>query len=194
MTSPTNSTSPSGPAPRPALTARAVPLPKKWLPRRQNTAPAPLARTDPYQAPYFFPTPLSPEAADYVRQVRISRGAAAGAGTQFEQRRCEGGSGHARMRSRDATVDEQLAVEARQKAAAAVERVEEVEMEKEKLEGLGKLKQLPKRRLSWQPAPVAEEPASAARPSGSDSAPSSPNSFLRKSRRSALSSTRILLR
>lgn len=31
------------------------------------------ARTDPYQAPYFFPTPRSPEAADYVRRVRSDR-------------------------------------------------------------------------------------------------------------------------
>ncbi|CAL1694081.1 unnamed protein product [Somion occarium] len=30
-------------------------------------------RTDPYQAPYFFPTPLSPEADDYVRTVRAER-------------------------------------------------------------------------------------------------------------------------
>lgn len=165
----------------------AVASPKKWLPRRQNTVPAPLARTDPYQAPYFFPTPLSPEAPDYVRQVRISRSAAVGAGTLFEQRRCDGAAGHARTRSREVSVDEQQRAGGLQKAASvgvSGERVGEVEKEKGRLEGLGKLKQLPKRRLSWQSAPAVEEHSSVARPMGPDSAPSSPSGFLRKSRRS----------
>ncbi|GBE77630.1 hypothetical protein SCP_0105100 [Sparassis crispa] len=35
--------------------------------------PPPPLRTDPYQAPYFFPTPASPEAADYIHQVRRGR-------------------------------------------------------------------------------------------------------------------------
>ncbi|KAI0660506.1 hypothetical protein C8Q70DRAFT_975926 [Cubamyces menziesii] len=30
-------------------------------------------RTDPYQAPYYFPTPLSPDADTYVEQVRRER-------------------------------------------------------------------------------------------------------------------------
>lgn len=39
--------------------------------RRPTTAPtAPPPRTNPYEAPYFFPTPLSPDAADYVRLAR----------------------------------------------------------------------------------------------------------------------------
>lgn len=178
-----------------ALTCRPrlVHSPKKWLPRRQNTAPqqrpAPLARTDPYQAPYFFPTPLSPEAADYVRQVRISRSAAVvSAGTVFEQRLCDVGPSRARTRSRETSVDERPSAGGRVKAAEAPvaeggERAEE--KAKERLEGLGKLKQLPNRRLSWHPVPVVEEPASAAvaRASGADSAPNSPNGFLRKSRR-----------
>ncbi|KAF7793451.1 hypothetical protein EIP86_004563 [Pleurotus ostreatoroseus] len=44
--------------------------------RSGDSAPAkrgPVARTDPYQAPYFFPTPLSPEAVDYVDKVRSER-------------------------------------------------------------------------------------------------------------------------
>ncbi|KAK7686739.1 hypothetical protein QCA50_010339 [Cerrena zonata] len=46
--------------------------------RRRTTdelkkAPPPRRRTDPYQAPYFFPTPLSPGAEDYVRIVRAER-------------------------------------------------------------------------------------------------------------------------
>ncbi|KAI0931348.1 hypothetical protein AcW2_000259 [Taiwanofungus camphoratus] len=44
-------------------------------------------RTDPYQAPYFFPTPGSPEAAHYVRSVRVSRtGGAIPPGITTEQR------------------------------------------------------------------------------------------------------------
>lgn len=48
------------------------------VPRRRTTSdfkkPAPSRRrTDPYQAPYFFPTPLSPGADDYVRIVRAER-------------------------------------------------------------------------------------------------------------------------
>ncbi|KAL5533620.1 hypothetical protein ACEPAG_80 [Sanghuangporus baumii] len=39
--------------------------------RRPTTAPsAPPPRTNPYEAPYFFPTPLSPDAAEYVRLAR----------------------------------------------------------------------------------------------------------------------------
>ncbi|KAI0725799.1 hypothetical protein C8Q72DRAFT_888296 [Fomitopsis betulina] len=185
-----SSFAPSLESPRPvvgraASTPTSVASPKKWLPRRQNTVPAPLARTDPYQAPYFFPTPLSPEAPDYVRQVRISRSAAVGAGTLFEQRRCDGAAGHARTRSREVSVDEQQRAGGLQKAASvgvSGERVGEVEKEKGRLEGLGKLKQLPKRRLSWQSAPAVEEHSSVARPMGPDSAPSSPSGFLRKSR------------
>lgn len=33
----------------------------------------PVPRTDPYQAPYFFPTPLSPDAYDYMSRVRSER-------------------------------------------------------------------------------------------------------------------------
>lgn len=32
--------------------------------------PPPRSRTQPYEAPYFFPTPGSPEAVDYVRRMR----------------------------------------------------------------------------------------------------------------------------
>ncbi|KAI0782394.1 hypothetical protein BC629DRAFT_1594181 [Irpex lacteus] len=38
-------------------------------PARPSKA-SPVRRTDPYQAPYFFPTPLSPDAAGYARRVR----------------------------------------------------------------------------------------------------------------------------
>ncbi|KAI0639839.1 hypothetical protein C8Q77DRAFT_1152781 [Trametes polyzona] len=39
-----------------------------------NPKPAkPTRRTDPYQAPYYFPTPLSPDADTYVEQVRSER-------------------------------------------------------------------------------------------------------------------------
>lgn len=34
---------------------------------------SPVPRTNPYQAPYFFPSPLSPDAADYVHLVRSER-------------------------------------------------------------------------------------------------------------------------
>ncbi|KZT02317.1 uncharacterized protein LAESUDRAFT_815372 [Laetiporus sulphureus 93-53] len=54
-----------------------------WLSRRPHISPPRIPRTDPYQAPYFFPTPQSPEAADYVRQVKLSR--AAGARVTMEQ-------------------------------------------------------------------------------------------------------------
>ncbi|KAI0778619.1 hypothetical protein BD413DRAFT_601342 [Trametes elegans] len=37
----------------------------------------PTQRTDPYQAPYYFPTPLSPDADTYVAQVRNERRASA---------------------------------------------------------------------------------------------------------------------
>ncbi|KAL5519567.1 hypothetical protein ACEPAH_1250 [Sanghuangporus vaninii] len=39
--------------------------------KRRRPTTAPTARTNPYEAPYFFPTPLSPDAADYVRLARI---------------------------------------------------------------------------------------------------------------------------
>lgn len=35
-------------------------------PRKSSARPQ---RTDPYQAPYFFPSPMSPEAATYIQQV-----------------------------------------------------------------------------------------------------------------------------
>ncbi|KAH8099311.1 hypothetical protein BXZ70DRAFT_291877 [Cristinia sonorae] len=38
--------------------------------RKRKSGPA---RTDPYQAPYFFPTPASAEAADYANRVRQRR-------------------------------------------------------------------------------------------------------------------------
>jgi len=55
--------------------------PKKHLCRRNasdadkglaGSAPSP-RRTDPYQAPYYFPTPVSPEAKDYVSLVQLQR-------------------------------------------------------------------------------------------------------------------------
>ncbi|KAH9928088.1 uncharacterized protein B0H18DRAFT_1001341 [Fomitopsis serialis] len=166
---------------------------KKWLPRRQHSTPPqrppPLPRTDPYQAPYFFPTPLSPDAADYVRQVRISRSSVATGGTVFEQRRaCEPGpivvGGH-RARSRETSIDGRLDSIGE---GAAVRVVGEGEKEGRN-EAQRKQAQAPTRRLSWHP--VTEEPASMSQeerpsasrsPSGSDSAPNSPTSFLRKSR------------
>lgn len=39
----------------------------------ETSPPPPVRRTDPYQAPYFFPTPRSPEAVDYARRVRLER-------------------------------------------------------------------------------------------------------------------------
>ncbi|KAI0066514.1 hypothetical protein BV25DRAFT_1835549 [Artomyces pyxidatus] len=42
--------------------------PKHHKPRTPATAPM---RTNPYEAPYFFPTPESPDAQDYVRRVRM---------------------------------------------------------------------------------------------------------------------------
>jgi len=41
------------------------------LPLKKNSQPT--LRTDPYQAPYFFPLPGSPEAASYVRNARTAR-------------------------------------------------------------------------------------------------------------------------
>ncbi|CDO73183.1 hypothetical protein BN946_scf185007.g238 [Trametes cinnabarina] len=39
-----------------------------------NAKPSkPVRRTDPYQAPYYFPTPLSPDAATYVQELRAER-------------------------------------------------------------------------------------------------------------------------
>ncbi|TFY53198.1 hypothetical protein EVG20_g10225 [Dentipellis fragilis] len=46
---------------------RSLPLPVK----KQATT-APTERTRPYEAPYFFPTPCSPDAADYVRKARAN--------------------------------------------------------------------------------------------------------------------------
>ncbi|KAI0094247.1 hypothetical protein BDY19DRAFT_988110 [Irpex rosettiformis] len=43
--------------------------------KHSRTRPrSPVRRTDPYQAPYFFPTPLSPDAAGYVQRVKMERG------------------------------------------------------------------------------------------------------------------------
>ena len=36
---------------------------------RPPARPTPARRTDPYQAPYFFPTPMSPEAETYLQEV-----------------------------------------------------------------------------------------------------------------------------
>lgn len=38
--------------------------------RKPTALPLPPARTQPYEAPYFFPSPGSPEAVDYVRRAR----------------------------------------------------------------------------------------------------------------------------
>ena len=43
------------------------------LPLSKPRAQRPVRRTNPYQAPYFFPTPLSPEADTYVRDVLSER-------------------------------------------------------------------------------------------------------------------------
>ncbi|TFY64954.1 hypothetical protein EVJ58_g2275 [Rhodofomes roseus] len=143
---------------------------KKWLPRRQHSTPPqrppPLPRTDPYQAPYFFPTPLSPEAADYVRQVRISRGSTTVGGTTFEQRKaCEPGSivvgGPAHARSRETSIDGRLdgiAESAAVEVAGEREKDAEKEGKESREEGPRKQPRLPSRRLSWHP--VTEEPAS----------------------------------
>ncbi|KAI0673569.1 hypothetical protein C8Q78DRAFT_1067867 [Trametes maxima] len=42
------------------------------MPNAKAAKPAP-RRTDPYQAPYYFPTPLSPDAGTYVEEVRKER-------------------------------------------------------------------------------------------------------------------------
>jgi hypothetical protein len=41
--------------------------------RRTSSTPAPIPRTQPYAAPFFFPTPDSPDAVDYVNRVREER-------------------------------------------------------------------------------------------------------------------------
>ncbi|EKM61387.1 uncharacterized protein PHACADRAFT_247950 [Phanerochaete carnosa HHB-10118-sp] len=41
--------------------------------RSQDSVPKVVSRTDPYQAPYFFPSPLSPDAAGYSSRVRAER-------------------------------------------------------------------------------------------------------------------------
>ncbi|TBU34474.1 hypothetical protein BD309DRAFT_946347 [Dichomitus squalens] len=43
--------------------AQSMPVP------RTRTTSRPARRTDPYQAPYFFPTPMSPEAGTYLQEV-----------------------------------------------------------------------------------------------------------------------------
>ncbi|KAI0078869.1 hypothetical protein K474DRAFT_1659793 [Panus rudis PR-1116 ss-1] len=49
---------------------------------RIKTPPSqPRRRTDPYQAPYFFPSPASPDAIDYVQKVRAERIARTPAGS-----------------------------------------------------------------------------------------------------------------
>ncbi|PCH34037.1 hypothetical protein WOLCODRAFT_135467 [Wolfiporia cocos MD-104 SS10] len=52
--------------------------------KQPNVAP----RTDPYQAPYFFPSPGSAKAARYVQEVQTTRrsGATSSSGTTFKQR------------------------------------------------------------------------------------------------------------
>jgi hypothetical protein len=45
--------------------------------KKSKPAPAPPLRTQPYAAPYFFPSPASPEATDYVRLLREERRVAA---------------------------------------------------------------------------------------------------------------------
>ncbi|KAI0688148.1 hypothetical protein BC835DRAFT_334066 [Cytidiella melzeri] len=45
-------------------------FPHHQSPRQKS----PVRRTDPYQAPYFFPSPLSPDAAGYAQRLRIERG------------------------------------------------------------------------------------------------------------------------
>lgn len=61
----------------PALTelhAEHCPLHRHLLrPRHKSTPTTPPARTQPYAAPYFFPAPDSPEAADYVRSLQAER-------------------------------------------------------------------------------------------------------------------------
>ncbi|EIN13852.1 hypothetical protein PUNSTDRAFT_140295 [Punctularia strigosozonata HHB-11173 SS5] len=47
-----------------------VPCP---ITKRKSSSPKPTPRTQPYAAPYFFPSPGSPEATDYVRRVREER-------------------------------------------------------------------------------------------------------------------------
>ncbi|KAA1467806.1 hypothetical protein DENSPDRAFT_847803 [Dentipellis sp. KUC8613] len=42
------------------------------LPAKKPASTAPTERTRPYEAPYFFPTPCSPEAPDYVRKARAN--------------------------------------------------------------------------------------------------------------------------
>ena len=46
---------------------------KKCRSAESVRAKPPVPRTDPYQAPYFFPTPLSPDARDYMSLVRSER-------------------------------------------------------------------------------------------------------------------------
>jgi hypothetical protein len=48
-------------------------LPQSTLPARPRTQPQPPLRTQPYEAPYFFPSPASPDAAGYVRRARSGR-------------------------------------------------------------------------------------------------------------------------
>ena len=43
------------------------------MPITKQKQSRPVQRTDPYQAPYFFPTPLSPDAGTYVQEVLSER-------------------------------------------------------------------------------------------------------------------------
>lgn len=50
-----------------------IPCLKKVTSLQAAKASAPVPRTNPYDAPYFFPTPLSPEAVGYVSRARMER-------------------------------------------------------------------------------------------------------------------------
>ncbi|CCM01560.1 uncharacterized protein FIBRA_03619 [Fibroporia radiculosa] len=74
----------AGPSTPPLAKVQSVPLADlkervlDCCPVRQHSLPTHteaqfIPRTNPYAAPYFFPTPASPEAVDYVQQVRRSR-------------------------------------------------------------------------------------------------------------------------
>ena len=51
-----------------------VPIPHHHHKQSRQRPRSPVRRTDPYQAPYFFPSPLSPDAAGYVQRVRLELG------------------------------------------------------------------------------------------------------------------------
>lgn len=68
-TNPTPDISQLQPHLRPSKAAKS-PLPPR--PRSQaQTQPRP--RTQPYEAPYFFPSPASPDAGDYIRRAKSGR-------------------------------------------------------------------------------------------------------------------------